>query len=115
MSVEFADWLEALAKDGGKGVVGNIDARCLGRVAALLRKQFADNERLRGANAKMIKEAETFEEWERVWTDKNENLQTENERLRALLKQHHMYRISPEYLAGELGQHTERALDGEKG
>ena len=47
MTVQFADWLEALAKDGGKGVVGNIDARCLGRVAALLRQQAAEIERLR--------------------------------------------------------------------
>lgn len=29
----FVPWLRALAKDGGKGVVGNIDARCLGRLA----------------------------------------------------------------------------------
>ncbi len=29
----FVPWLRGLAEQGGKGVVGNIDARCLGRVA----------------------------------------------------------------------------------
>jgi hypothetical protein len=32
------DWLQALAHRGGKGVVDNIDARCLGRVAVRLDK-----------------------------------------------------------------------------
>lgn len=27
------DWLRGLAEKGGKGVVNNIDARCLGRIA----------------------------------------------------------------------------------
>ena len=31
--VEFVSWLRGLAEKGGKGVVNNIDARCLGRVA----------------------------------------------------------------------------------
>lgn len=29
----FVPWLRRLAEDGGKGVVNNIDARCLGRIA----------------------------------------------------------------------------------
>ena len=30
---DFVPWLIGLATDGGKGVVGNIDARSLGRIA----------------------------------------------------------------------------------
>jgi hypothetical protein len=30
---DFIPWLRGLAEKGGKGVVNNIDARCLGRVA----------------------------------------------------------------------------------
>lgn len=30
---DFVTWLHGLADKGGKGVVNNIDARCLGRVA----------------------------------------------------------------------------------
>jgi len=29
----YVAWLESLAKSGGRGVVNNIDARCLGRIA----------------------------------------------------------------------------------
>lgn len=32
----YADWLHGLADEGGKGVVNNIDARCLGRVADII-------------------------------------------------------------------------------
>lgn len=36
----YVNWLKGLAEKGGKGVVNNIDARCLGRVAdELLRLQ----------------------------------------------------------------------------
>jgi hypothetical protein len=30
---DYVPWLRKLAKDGGKGTVNNIDARCLGRIA----------------------------------------------------------------------------------
>jgi hypothetical protein len=30
---DFVTWLRGLAEKGGKGVVNNIDARCLGRIA----------------------------------------------------------------------------------
>ena len=30
---DFTPWLRGLAEKGGKGVVNNIDARCLGRIA----------------------------------------------------------------------------------
>lgn len=30
---DFVPWLRGLAEKGGKGVVNNIDARCLGRIA----------------------------------------------------------------------------------
>lgn len=30
---QTVDWLRALAAKGGRGVVNNIDARCLGRIA----------------------------------------------------------------------------------
>lgn len=30
---DFVPWLRELADKGGKGVVNNIDARCLGRIA----------------------------------------------------------------------------------
>jgi hypothetical protein len=30
---DFVPWLRMLAANGGKGVVNNIDARCLGRIA----------------------------------------------------------------------------------
>lgn len=33
MSDSFVPWLRGLAEKGGKGVVNNIDARCLGRIA----------------------------------------------------------------------------------
>jgi hypothetical protein len=33
---QFVEWLHGLAEKGGKGVVNNIDARCLGRVADLI-------------------------------------------------------------------------------
>jgi len=40
------DWLRGLAEKGGKGVVNNIDARCLGRIAD-------DLERLRSENLEL--------------------------------------------------------------
>lgn len=33
MSDSYVPWLRMLAEKGGKGVVNNIDARCLGRIA----------------------------------------------------------------------------------
>jgi hypothetical protein len=30
---DYAGWLRGLAEKGGKGVVNNVDARCLGRIA----------------------------------------------------------------------------------
>lgn len=30
---QYVEWLRGLAAKGGKGVVNNIDARCLGRIA----------------------------------------------------------------------------------
>jgi hypothetical protein len=33
MSGQTIEWLRRLAEKGGKGVVNNIDARCLGRIA----------------------------------------------------------------------------------
>lgn len=42
MSDQTVEWLRGLAEKGGKGVVNNIDARCLGRIAdelELLRSQ----------------------------------------------------------------------------
>lgn len=44
---DFVPWLRGIAEKGGKGVVDNIDARCLGRVAdelARLRAELADRD-----------------------------------------------------------------------
>ena len=40
-------WLRGLAARGGKGVVNNIDARCLGRIADEIEKLQTDNRKLR--------------------------------------------------------------------
>ena len=42
----FVDWLEGMAAQGGKGVIDNIDARSLGRIAATIRAQAARIEAL---------------------------------------------------------------------
>jgi hypothetical protein len=51
---ETAAWLNGLAEKGGKGVVGNIDARSLGRVAVALEAQARVIEGLRKALAKIV-------------------------------------------------------------
>lgn len=48
---EFVPWLHKLAKQGGKGVVDNIDARCLGRIADELTRLRKENTKLRDALA----------------------------------------------------------------
>lgn len=44
---DFPAWLRSLSAKGAKGVVNNIDARCLGRVADDIDRLRADNTRLR--------------------------------------------------------------------
>lgn len=39
----YVPWLRGLAEKGGKGVVNNIDARCLGRIADQLEQYEKDN------------------------------------------------------------------------
>jgi hypothetical protein len=70
---DFVTWLRGLAEKGGKGVVGNIDARCLGRVAdelAELRSEGIESNRLAADNFKRAKVAEAalLEIWKLVHT-----------------------------------------------
>ena len=44
---DYSPWLRGLAQKGGKSVVGNIDARSLGRIADELDRLRAEIERLR--------------------------------------------------------------------
>lgn len=44
MSDQIIQWLRGLAENGGKGVVNNIDARCLGRVADLIEYRTAERD-----------------------------------------------------------------------
>jgi len=43
----YVTWLRYLADKGGKGVVNNIDARCLGRIADELERLQSEAERLK--------------------------------------------------------------------
>lgn len=52
MSNQTIKWLRGLAELGGKGVVHNIDARCLGRIAD-------DLEQLRAALTQFVAACET--------------------------------------------------------
>ncbi len=45
---DYVPWLRELAADGGKGIVHNVDARSLGRIADEIERLRAENERLRG-------------------------------------------------------------------
>lgn len=45
MDRQTIDWLRGLAEKGGRGVVDNIDARCLGRIADGIEQLIADRER----------------------------------------------------------------------
>ncbi len=46
MDQQTIDWLRGLAERGGKGVVNNIDARCLGRIADDIEQLIADRDRI---------------------------------------------------------------------
>jgi len=48
--MSYVSWLRGLAEKGGKGVVNNIDARCLGRIADELESKDAEITRLREIN-----------------------------------------------------------------
>ena len=43
---DYVTWLRGLAKLGGKGVVHNIDARCLGRIADELDRLTEERDRI---------------------------------------------------------------------
>ena len=38
-AISFVPWLRLLAQQGGKGVVNNLDARCLGRLADAIERE----------------------------------------------------------------------------
>lgn len=43
---EYVAWLRGLSEKGGKGVVNNIDARCLGRIADELERLTQERDRI---------------------------------------------------------------------
>jgi hypothetical protein len=50
----FVPWLRGLADKGGKGVVNNIDARCLGRVADELERLAAQEKDYRNLTQSLL-------------------------------------------------------------
>ena len=58
----LSGWLREMAEKGGKGVVGNIDARGLGRAADALDAQARQIEALRGALDPFAKAADKADE-----------------------------------------------------
>ena len=48
------DWLRGLAEKGGKGVVNNIDARCLGRIADELERLTAQEKDYRNLTQSLL-------------------------------------------------------------
>jgi hypothetical protein len=76
---DFIPWLRGLAEKGGRGVVNNIDARCLGRIADELERLTAQEKDYRDLTRSLIDMSgsapvpeqtptkEDFAEWSRVW------------------------------------------------
>jgi hypothetical protein len=51
---DYVPWLRHLAEKGGKGVVNNIDARCLGRVADELERLAAQEKDYRNLTQSLL-------------------------------------------------------------
>jgi hypothetical protein len=51
---DFVPWLRGLAEQGGKGIVNNIDARSLGRIADELECLRAENSRLKSRGSDIL-------------------------------------------------------------
>ncbi len=51
---DFVPWLRGLAEKGGKGVVNNIDARCLGRIADELERLTAQEKDYRNLTQSLL-------------------------------------------------------------
>ncbi len=56
MSNTSVQWLRSLAKQGDKGVVNNVDARALGRIADEIERLQAEVERLSVIRPEIIKQ-----------------------------------------------------------
>jgi hypothetical protein len=67
---DFVPWLRGLADKGGKGVVNNIDARCLGRVADEIERLRAERTvTLSETWAKQAAEIERLRPFEKFYND----------------------------------------------
>lgn len=51
---DYVPWLRYLAEKGGKGVVNNIDARCLGRIADELERLTAQERDYRNLTQSLL-------------------------------------------------------------
>lgn len=54
MNDQTIEWLRGLAAKGGKGVVNNIDARCLGRIADELERLTAQEKDYRNLTRSLL-------------------------------------------------------------